>query len=163
MTAFNEYRIDMVPGTVPEIAHISEKDQLSRVLRMRLRLNGGAFTVPAAASVQIVGRKANGETFSEDATASGDLVTIPVTSDMSDTAGPCICRICITNGSQTIASQLFTLMVEKDPIHGITPDTDDGIYVEDNELRVNVDGPYVEDGILYNLPDASVTGGILSL
>ena len=48
-------------------------------------------------------------------------------------------------------------------IHGITPDTDDGIYVEDDELRVNVEGPYVEDGILYGLPDASVTGGILSL
>lgn len=150
----------MVPGSVPEIARISEKDQLSRVLRLRLRLNGGAFTVPAAASVQIVGRKANGDTFSEAAAASGDLVTVAVTSDMSDTAGPCICRICITNGSQTIGSQLFTLMVEKDPIHGISDDDMSTDGVDNQILYLNV-GPYVLDGILYNLPNPSVTDEIL--
>lgn len=163
MSQTTEYRLDMMPGSVPDVVHISEKDAGLRRLAFRLLLDGEPFIVPGLAVVQIAGRKANGETFVEDAEADGDQVTVAVTSDMSDTAGPCICRICMTNGDETIGSQLFTLMVEADPIHGITPDTDEGYEASGGILYAHVVGPYVENGILYGLPDASVTGGILNL
>lgn len=163
MSQKQEYKLAMVPGSVPDTVHISEKDAGLRRLAFRLLLSGEPFIVPGLAAVQIVGRKANGETFVEDAEADGDQVTVAVTSDMSDTAGPCICRIVLSVGDEILPSQLFTLMVEVDPIHGITPDTDEGYEVSGGILYAHVVGPYVENGILYGLPDASVTGGILNL
>ena len=155
-----EYRLDMMPGSVPDIVHISEKDAGSRELAFRLLLQGEAFTVPADADVLIVGRKSDGTTFSEEATASDDLVTIAVTADMSDVAGPAMCRISMTDDDAVINSQLFVLMIESDPIHGISDDDMSTDGVDNQILYLNV-GPYVLDGILYNLPNPSVTDEIL--
>lgn len=163
MSQTTEYRLDMMPGSVPDIVHISEKDAGLRRLAFRLLLDGEPFIVPGLAVVQLVGRKADGTTFYAPAEASDDMVTVAVTAGISDIAGPAACRIVLSVGNEILPSQLFTLMVEADPIHGITPDTDEGYEVSGGILYAHVVGPYVENGILYGLPDASVTGGILNL
>lgn len=103
--------LNMVPGSVYPVIHVSQYDNDSGALKFNL-FNGSAFSVPAGSAVVINGTKPDGYGFSYSATYSGNVVTANVTQQMTAVAGEVKCELRITKNSDVIGTQNFTLMVE---------------------------------------------------
>jgi len=103
--------LNMVPGSVYPVIHVSQYDNDSGALKFNL-FNGSAFSVPAGSAVVINGTKPDGYGFSYSATYSGNVVTANVTQQMTAVAGEVKCELRITKNSDIIGTQNFTLMVE---------------------------------------------------
>lgn len=113
MSQVTEYRLDLRAEGIPEPVHVSQGDTGWRNLVFRLFFDGEPFSVPGGTVAEIVGRKADGSTFSEAMTTGTDTVSLPITGDMTDIYGRSMCRIQLRSGDLLLASGLFALMVEK--------------------------------------------------
>ncbi len=163
MSQVTEYRLDLRAEGIPEPVHVSQGDTGWRNLVFRLFFDGEPFLIPDSAWVWFQSRKPDGEMGLAMMEADGSTASLEIDDNFTDVSGTAICRIQLVNGSERIVSPVFALVIEPDPIYGITPETDEGYEVSGGILYAHVVGPYVENGILYGLPDASVTGGILNL
>lgn len=107
------YKLDMVPGGMPPIIHVSQYDAGSRDLAFELYSGAMPWKVPSGATVTIDGTKPDRKAFSVTATASGATVTATVTQQMTAAAGRAECQLTVTSGSNVLGSANFILDVER--------------------------------------------------
>lgn len=160
MSQVTEYRLDLRTAEIPEVIHVSQGDTGWRNLTFRLFFDGEPFLIPENAWVWFQYRKQDGEMGITMMEADGSTATLETDDSITEVSGTALCRIQLVNGSERIVSPVFTMIVEPDPIHGISDDDMSTDGVDNQILYLNV-GPYVLDGILYNLPNPSVTDEIL--
>lgn len=141
------YEIDLVPGGVPVVIHVSQYDVDTRILHFNLINSEGALSVPSAARAAIRGTKPDGNGFDYTAAATiGATVSVDftVTAQMTAVAGRVPCEIYLytgtppttTNPSGTNYKQLatakFILRVERAAL-------DKGTLKSDSEIRQLID------------------------
>lgn len=107
------YKLDMVPGGMPQIIHVSQYDAGTRDLAFELHSGAMPWTVPTGATVTIDGTKPDRKAFSVTAAASGATVTATVTQQMTAAAGRAECQLTVTSGSNVLGSANFILDVER--------------------------------------------------
>ena len=106
-------KVDMVPGGMPPIIHVSQYDAGSRDLTFELYSGAMPWKVPSGATVTIDGTKPDRKAFSVTATASGSTVTATVTQQMTAAAGRAECQLTVTSGENVLGSANFILDVER--------------------------------------------------
>lgn len=120
-------RLDMRPGGVLPVVHVSQYDNDGGALIFDLYDNGTAWNVPQGASVLLNGLKPDNYGFSyQAASISGNTVVCNLTTQMTAVAGAVICELRARNGAgtQIIGSTNFILQVEEAAL------TDDTIISE---------------------------------
>lgn len=106
-------RINMVPGGMPPIIHVSQYDAGSRDLTFELYNGAMPWTAPSGATVTIDGTKPDKKAFSVAATISGSTVTATLTQQMAAAAGRAECQLKVTKGENVLGSANFILDVER--------------------------------------------------
>lgn len=109
-------RLDMRPGGVMPVVHVSQYDNDAAALIFDLYEDGTAFEIPAGYSVLINGLKPDNYGFSYAAASySGNTVICNITTQMTAVAGAVVCELRVRNGAgtQVIGSANFILQVEE--------------------------------------------------
>ena len=102
--------LDMTPGGVCPVIHVSQYDKDEDALVFNLYQGSTPFT--AGTTATIVGTKPDGYGFSYAASYSNNTVTADLTEQMTAVSGAVICEVRITDGDNTVGTQNFVLMVE---------------------------------------------------
>lgn len=109
-------RLDMRPGGVTPVVHVSQYDSDNNALIFDLYDGATVWNVPTGASVLINGQKPDNYGFSYSAvSAAGNSVTCNLTTQMTAVAGSVMCELRVRNttGTQIIGSANFILEVEE--------------------------------------------------
>ncbi len=106
-------KINMVPGGMPPIIHVSQYDAGSRDIIFELYSGSIPWEVPSGATVTIDGTKPDRKAFSVPAAASGSTVTATLTQQMAATAGRAECQLTVTKGENVLGSANFILAVKQ--------------------------------------------------
>lgn len=104
--------LDVVPGGLPPVVHVSQFDSGSRTLVIHLYASAGEFEIPAGATAKIRGTKRDNKGFDYSAELSGDTVTCDVTQNMTAISGRVYCEVEIDSGEQELMTANFILMVK---------------------------------------------------
>lgn len=107
--------LDMIPGAVKPVVHVSQYDEGLRTLQFYLFNNGAAANVPTDSVVTIEGLKPDGNVFCYECEYVGNLITADLTEQMSIVKGDVLTEIKITNGTDKIGSANFIIRVEISP------------------------------------------------
>lgn len=108
-------RLDMRPGGVLPVVHVSQYDNDAAALIFDLYDGGELFSVPTGSSVLLNGLKPDNYGFSyQAASISGNTVVCNLTTQMTAVAGAVVCELRVRNGAgtQIIGSCNFILQVE---------------------------------------------------
>lgn len=114
-----ELKLDIIPGAVVPVLHISQSDKTWRKLKFLLHARGSVFTIPSGAVALVNGKKSDGKGFSYTGTVdtTNAAVTISVQEQMSVCPGPVIMEIMLQSGNEIIGSANFIMMVEPGPLN----------------------------------------------
>ena len=107
----HDYNLNIVPGGVPLTVRLSQYDS-DISLVFRLYASKGDFLVEDGTTVEIRGRKPNGETFAHAGTVSGNMVTIPFYEDMTDVSGKTVCEITLEHDQKSLSTSNFYINIE---------------------------------------------------
>lgn len=107
----HDYDLNIVPGGVPLTVRLSQYDS-DISLVFRLYASKGDFFIEDGTTVEIRGRKPNGETFSHSGTVSGNMVTIPFYEDMTDVSGKTVCEITLEHDQKSLSTSNFYINIE---------------------------------------------------
>lgn len=105
-------KVNLVPdGIAPEL-WCSKGDSDSRTVELTVLAGYELFDIPAGATVTFQGTAANGTTFQQACTYSGNVVTTEISSDMTGEAGKAVAELAIQSGDELIHSENIILKVE---------------------------------------------------
>ena len=119
-----QIELDVSPGGIPPVIHVSQYDTGSRTLVFNLTSGAGDLVLPLSTQAEIRGTKPDGNGFSYECEISGKVVTADVTEQMTAAAGKAVCEIVIYVGEparegapasadyQQLATANFILFVE---------------------------------------------------
>lgn len=105
--------LDVVPGGVPPIVHVSQFDEGSRTLLINLYAGVGELTIPDGATVKIRGTKPDRKGFEYTATLNGTTAIFDVTRNMTAVAGRVYCEVAIVSEEEELMTATFILMVKR--------------------------------------------------
>lgn len=112
--------LDLVPGGLPPIAHVSQGDTAARKLVFRIMENGQLVYTRGLSAI-IKGKKPDGAMFSYDCDTGYDYQIIRgCTAQMTAVAGQTECELQLTTSTGIIGTLNFILDVEADPTVGYT-------------------------------------------
>lgn len=168
---FTEHAItlNIVPGDVPPVAHVSQYD-VGREIRITLLDGSKGFELSPDYSYTLVGTKSSGTGFSYDdiLEIENNALTFKTTGQMTVADGPVVCGIIIMDGDEHVETLSFILEVHKSALTTDTIiDSDDFHSIIQDEVRA-----YLErTGILIDrylrvqgaAADAKATGDALAL
>lgn len=123
--AQQSYKIDLTPQGGYVVVYVSQHDNEAREIVFKIYNQGQVFDIPANINVSVQGVKSNSGYFTHNCTYSGNLVTMPITDDMTDVIGKAVCVLKFTNASEEkLATAKFILNVDSDSSsEGIIIDT----------------------------------------
>lgn len=106
--------LDMRPGAVPKIIHLSQYDS-DFTLVFRLHASFGVLNIESGTTAEIRGTKKSGTGYSAAATLNVSNGTVTVTGDaqMTAVAGQNIYEIVLTKNNKVLGSANFILLVER--------------------------------------------------
>ena len=91
--------IDVSPGGVPILVHVSQYDADSREIVFNLISSSGQLTLPSGVKAEVRGTKPDGNGFSYGCTMSGNNVTVKITEQMCAAPGTVPCELVIYVGT----------------------------------------------------------------
>jgi hypothetical protein len=109
------YALDMTPGGIPEVVHLSQYDSGVRDIKFLLYSGSRPYTPQTGSRVTIRGGKSDGTIYEYECTVSGNSVTLTPTTQMTAVKGIHEAEIRIYNGSDIIGSANIRIMVEQSP------------------------------------------------
>ena len=106
--------LDMRPGAVPKIIHLSQYDS-DFSLVFRLHASFGTLNIESGTTAEIRGTKGSGTGYSASATlnVSNSTVTVAGDAQMTAVAGQNIYEIVLTKNNKVLGSANFILLVER--------------------------------------------------
>ncbi len=99
------YDIDVSPGGVVRLIHVSQYDADAREIVFNLISTSGALSLPSGVKAEVRGTKPDGNGFSYGCPISGKLVTMKVTEQMCAVAGTVPCELVIYVGTPTTEAE----------------------------------------------------------
>ena len=106
--------LNITPGGIPPVIHLSQYDKASRTLVFTLADFSGEYAPETGAIATVRGTKPDHTGFEYKATLSGSTVTIPVEDQMTAVGGTTTCEIRITGSDGSILGTAnFILEVER--------------------------------------------------
>lgn len=102
--------LNMIPGSVCPVIHVSQYDTDENALVFNLYQGSVPFTSGTTATIE--GTKQDKTGFTYAASYSDNMVVADLTEQMTAVSGAVMCEIRITDGSNTVGTQNFILMVE---------------------------------------------------
>ena len=93
-----QIELDVSPGGIAPVIHVSQYDTGSRTLQFNLIATAGDLILPTGTKAEIRGTKPDGNGFSYDALINGKTVTADVTEQMTAAAGKAVCEIVLYTG-----------------------------------------------------------------
>ena len=93
-----QIKLDVSPGGIAPVIHVSQYDTGSRTLQFNLIATAGDLILPTGTKAEIRGTKPDGNGFSYDALINGKTVTADVTEQMTAAAGKAVCEIVLYTG-----------------------------------------------------------------
>ena len=105
------FALDMTPGGVTPVVHLSQYDEAFQ-LEFTLYSRSGELDIPSGATAMIEGTKLDGKAYSANATISGNVVTVAGDVQISAVAGNNPFQIVLKSGNSTVGSANFTISVE---------------------------------------------------
>lgn len=102
--------LNMIPGSVPPVIHVSQYDTDENALVFNLHMGSVPFTAGSTATIE--GTKPDKTGFTYAASYSDNTVTADLTEQMTAVSGAVMCEVRITDGANTVGTQNFILMVE---------------------------------------------------
>ena len=133
--AVQKITLSLKPDGVAPIVYVNQYD-VGRVFEIEvLDVDGSAYNFTTE-TVVVCGTKPSGTGFSYNATASGSVVTVTTTGQMTVVDGTVRCGVIITKGSVTIGTLIFNMYVQK---NALTTDT----IIDSNDF-----GSIITDAVL---------------
>ena len=117
--------LDMTPGGVPPVIHVSQYDADEDALVFNLYNGSTPFTAGTTATIE--GTKPDMTGFTYAASYSDNVVTADLTEQMTAVAGAVVCEVRITDGSNVVGTQNFVLSVEPAALS-------DGTVISDTDI-----------------------------
>lgn len=109
--------LDVVPGPIPKILHLTEYDENMEVVVTLVR-RGQPFQIPTGTTVKIEGTL-KGHPFSEDGTPSGNTVTFMVSKNMTAYSGRAWTKIKLTKDSKPVSTCGFWLDCDRAGVEAV--------------------------------------------
>ena len=94
-----QIELDVSPGGIAPVIHVSQYDTGSRTLQFNLIATAGDLILPTGTKSEIRGTKPDGNGFSYDCILRGKTVTADVTEQMTAAAGKAVCEIVLYTGT----------------------------------------------------------------
>ena len=91
--------LDVSPGGIAPVIHVSQYDTGSRTLLFNLVATAGDLILPSGVHAEIRGTKPDGNGFSYDCLINGKVVEADVTEQMTAAAGKAVCEIVLYTGT----------------------------------------------------------------
>ena len=119
------YDLEVSPGGIPPVIHVSQYDTGSRKIVFTLISGAGDLILPMGTRAEVRGTKPDGNGFSYDATITGKTVTVEITEQMTAAAGKVRCELVLYVGRaattekeasddyQQLCTATFLLMVKR--------------------------------------------------
>lgn len=110
--------VGMVPNDArhPVSVNVSQYDA-NFVLRVGLVADDADFVIESGTSAKVRGKKADGTSYTANASLSGKYAVINGDRNMTNVAGTGVFEICLTHGGKELYSSNFYLVVEPRPIN----------------------------------------------
>lgn len=124
--ATREIVVNMVPGGVTPVIHVSQYDD-GYGITANLIENSGTYTVPIGATVSIEGTKPDGHGYAYLCTYQDNAVVIPVNTQMTAVKGKHPCELVVRKDGLRVGSKNMIMAVE---VAGLGEDT----IISDTEL-----------------------------
>lgn len=105
--------LDVVPGGLPPIVHVSQFDEGSRTLLIHLYADTGELTIPDGATAKIRGTKRDKKGFDYTAALNGTTVVCDITRNMTAVSGRVYCEVAIISKDEELMTATFILMVKQ--------------------------------------------------
>lgn len=109
------YALDMTPGAIPAVVHLSQYDSGARELKFLLYAGSRLYTPPTGSTVTIRGGKPDGTIYEYACTVSENAATVTPTAQMTAVKGFHDAEIRVYKGSDIIGSANIRIMVEPSP------------------------------------------------
>lgn len=111
--------IDLTPGAVNQVVHVSQYDTGAHTLEFILVENGGTLTPDSGSVILLSGVKPDLTSFSYRGTISGFIIKFPCTQQMTNVAGDVTCELSITTSQGVVGTANFVMNVEKSPLEKV--------------------------------------------
>lgn len=128
--------VNVVPGNFPSAFHLSQYD-VGRELVCKLVDQNGAYSIPAGATVKLVGTKPSGFGFTLTGTVSGNTVTFATTATVTAEFGRIPCEVRVEKSGDILGTTNIILDIEISPHQEGVTDGDAQTVI--NELTVLVE------------------------
>jgi hypothetical protein len=106
--------LDVVPGGVEPLIHVSQGDTNTRIA-FELFARTGNFFLQGGTEVNIRGRRSDGEKVTASAFISNNRIYVTLTAEMTATPGRGKYEVSLEKSGKTMGTANFILMVEKRP------------------------------------------------
>ena len=115
-----EYTLDMTPGGMPVIVHMSQYDSDFQLI-FHLYSRNGTLTIEDGTTAAIRGTKTDNHGYSVDATLSGQDVIVAGDQQMTAAAGPNIFELTLYKDGKELNTANFIIRVERAALDKDTP------------------------------------------
>ncbi len=110
--------VDLVPNNVIPQVNINQYDTGYENLFIAVTWQNSVYNIEEGTIVDIVGSKPNNTSFVENCSWVGNIVTVPITQDMTDIAGNVYCKLEIKKDDNQISTSPFIFKILFAPIQG---------------------------------------------
>ena len=138
------FAVNVTPGSMPPIVHVSEYD-IGRTYTVTINgENGSVFNIPTGTTATVEGTLNGVIGFTTDATISGSSVSFALTESMTAKSGKAWCKIKLTLNDEPIQTCAFILDVDR---AGVEADTVIGAPGFEEQITDAVDDYLAENPI----------------
>ena len=108
--------IDMTPGSINPVVHVSQYDTGAVTLEFILVENGATVALSSGNIALLNGSKPDRTAFSYSGTINGMSILFPCTEQMTNVAGDVLCELSLSNSEGILGTANFTMNVEASPL-----------------------------------------------
>lgn len=152
------FSVNVTPGMMPPIVHVSEYDVGRAYTVSILDEQGNTFTIPSGTSASIEGTLNGSVGFTQSATVSNNQVSFTLSQSMTAYSGKAWCKIKLTQNSQPIQTCAFILAVDR---AGVEAETVIGAPGFQEQINEGVAEYFDNDPPFFELPSGGQSGQAL--
>jgi len=152
------FSVNVTPGMMPPIVHVSEYDVGRAYTVSILDEQGNTFIIPSGTTASIEGTLNGSVGFTQSATVSNNQVSFTLSESMTAYSGKAWCKIKLTQNSQPIQTCAFVLAVDR---AGVESGTVIGAPGFQEQINEGVAEYFDNDPPFFELPEGGEDGETL--
>lgn len=108
------YDLDLIPGRLAPIVHLSQYDEIF-IVEMRLFARDGVMQLESGTTVTIRGTKPDGQPYTAPVVLNDNIATIQGDGNLTDVAGTGTFELCLAHGGKDLHTTNFDIVIEPSP------------------------------------------------